>query len=134
MNSRFDDNRAKPGLRPIRGSIEAALRKFGLAERFQERELLGAWAQAVGPDIAAHVHALDIENGVLILTADHGAWRQEVNMLATQILEKLNEKHGPDAIKELRWSERPKISRQKRRFSRTRPEGLMTNDTDKGDL
>ncbi len=116
VSSRFNDKQNKLGLRPIGGAIEAALRELGLDERFQERELLGAWAPAVGPDIAAHVQAVDVEDGVLILVADHGAWRQEVNMLAPKILEKINEEHGPDTISALRWSNRPGVSRRKKRF------------------
>ncbi len=102
------------GLRPIAGVVRSALRTLGLEDRFRERELLGSWTEVVGTDIAAHVQALDIEDGVLVLKADHGAWRQEVNMLATQILAKLNERHGSGSVRELRWSNRPGIRRRRR--------------------
>ncbi len=101
------------GLRPIDGIVRSALRTLGLEDRFRERELLGSWAEIVGTDIAAHVQALDIEDGVLVLAADHGAWRQEVNMLAAQILTKLNARHGSGSVRELRWSNRPGVGRRR---------------------
>jgi len=114
VNSHSEDGGPKFGLQPIGGALAAALRRLGLAERFQERELLDSWSDAVGRDIAAHVRAVDIEDGILVLSADHGAWRQEVNMLAAQILEKLAVKHGAGTITGLRWCDRPGVRRWKR--------------------
>ncbi len=101
------------GLRPIAETVLGALRRLGLEERFRERELLGSWNEVAGPDIAAHVRAVDIEDGVLVLAADHGAWRQEVNMLSAQILAKFEDLHGPGTIRALRWKNRPAANRRR---------------------
>ncbi|NCQ34225.1 DUF721 domain-containing protein [bacterium] len=107
MSSSADDRKMPGGLRPISGAVGEALRSLGLEDRFRERAVLAHWEEAVGPDIAAHVKALDIEDGVLVLMADHGAWRQEVNMLADRIIAELNAREADRPVRELRWSNRP---------------------------
>lgn len=94
---------------------------LGLRERAQERAVLSRWVEIVGKEIAAHARALDIQDGVLILEADHGAWRQELTMLAPGIVEKFNALCGPGTVVEIQWRERPVPGRNPGRAAWRRP-------------
>ena len=94
---------------------------LGLRERAQERGVLSRWAEIAGEEIATHARALDIQDGVLILEADHGAWRQELAMLAPRIIEKFNTLCGPGTVVEIQWRERPVPGRNRGRTAGRRP-------------
>ena len=112
MSSRHDDTPDKKGLRPVSRIIQDTLALLGLQDRMQERGVLGQWPKIVGEEIAAHSQAVDIREGVLILEAEHGAWRQELTMLMPRIMEKFNELCGPGTVTEIQWRDRPRRGRQ----------------------
>lgn len=97
----------KEGPQPVSRILEGALREFGLHERLAERSVLLKWPEIVGEKIAAHSRAVDLNDGVLILEADHGAWRQELTLLMPMIVARFNEMCGAGAVTEIRWRERP---------------------------
>lgn len=103
------------GLQPISRLIEGALRKCGLHERLEERAILLKWRDLVGAKIADQVRAVDLQDGILILDADHGAWRQEMTMLAPQIIKKFNAMFGEDTVTEVQWRDRPQRGRKRGR-------------------
>ncbi len=86
------------------GSIlESVLERTGLNRRAGERTLLEAWPAVAGERIAAHVRAVDLEDGVLVLEADHAAWKQELTLLFPELLKTFRERFGLDAVREIRW-------------------------------
>ena len=80
---------------------------------WRQRRTLDAWDAVVGREIAAHARAVDLENGVLTLQADHGAWRQELTLLMPQIMERFNSRFGPGTVTEIQWA-RPATDRRTR--------------------
>lgn len=84
--------------------LDGVLSECGLSDRMAERSLLEVWPQIVGERIAGHVRAVDLREGVLLLAADHGAWRQEVTLLMPRIREQCNERFGEGAVREVRWA------------------------------
>ena len=98
-----NESRHRDGLLPVSRILESALREAGVADRLADRAPLLQWAAIVGPEIAAHVRAVDLDGSVLVLEADHGAWRQEVSMLATSIVEKFNARFGEGTVSQLQW-------------------------------
>ncbi len=97
------DRRDRTGPKPISGILRDVLDSCGLQGRMQERELLLAWSEIVGPETAAHSRAVDIRESVLYLDADHGVWRQELTLLLPEIIKKFNIKYGEGAVTEVRW-------------------------------
>jgi len=93
----------RDGLQPISRILENALREAGVGERLAGRAPLLQWREIAGPEIAAHVRAVDLVDGVLVLEADHGAWRQETSMLANEIVEKFNARFGEGTVSQLQW-------------------------------
>jgi predicted nucleic acid-binding Zn ribbon protein len=103
----------KTGPQPISRILEGALRQYGLHERFTERSVLQRWPEVVGDDIAAHSRAVDLADGVLVLEADHGAWRQELTLLMPEIITKFNELCGAGTVTEIQWRDRPMRGRKR---------------------
>lgn len=103
--------------RPVRiGEVLAGvLAGSGLQERLRERRLLEAWPAVVGPRVARHSRAVDLEDGVLLLQADHPVWRQELVLLFPQIKAKYDELFGPGRVQEIRWDHRRPGPRSGRR-------------------
>ncbi len=93
----------KVGPQPLSKILPGVLQQCGLEERLEERMPLLHWRRVVGPEIAAHSEAVDLRDGVLVLTADHGAWRQEVTMLIPMIIQKFNALFGPGTVNEVQW-------------------------------
>lgn len=111
MNRRGDST----GPQPLSGILGEVLRECGLSERLAERSPLLSWSDIVGPKIAEHSRAVDISDGVLIIEADHGAWRQEVTLLIPMILQKFNALHGEGTVTDIQWRHRPQQSRKRNR-------------------
>ena len=95
--------RTPPGPQPVSRILADVLRDCGLEDRLEERGPLLRWGEIVGEEIARHARAVDLEEGVLVLEADHGAWRQEVTMLVPGIIEKFNAMFGVGTITGIRW-------------------------------
>ena len=93
----------KAGPQPLSKILPDVLQQCGLDERLEERQPLLQWRQVVGEKIAAHSEAVDLRDGILVLTADHGAWRQEVTMLIPLIIQKFNALFGPGTVNEVHW-------------------------------
>ncbi|MFN8016464.1 MAG: DUF721 domain-containing protein [Acidimicrobiia bacterium] len=49
------------------------------------------WESIVGSDVSANVKVKYIRNGVLYLTAKHGAWVTQINYMSQNILDRINE-------------------------------------------
>ncbi len=104
----------RDGPQPISRLIEGALRHYGLHDRFEERAALLRWREIVGEKIASHSRAVDLVDGVLVLEADHGAWRQELTMLVPMIIKKFNAMFGEGTVTEIQWRDRPVRGRKRK--------------------
>jgi len=93
----------KHGPEKIGSILDSVLEASGLNRRVQERDLLEAWPGVVGERIAAHSRAVDLQDGVLQVDADHAAWRQELTLLFPEILRRFQARFGEHAVKEIRW-------------------------------
>lgn len=106
------DKKPSFGPQPISRILETVLQRYGLHERLEERAVLLKWRDVVGEKIAGHSRAVDLEDGVLYIEADHGAWRHEVTMLIPMIMEKFNAMCGEGTVKEIQWRNRSALSRK----------------------
>ena len=104
----------KEGPRSISSILPEVLRRCGLDDRLEERSALLKWRQIVGDEVADHSRAVDLDNGILILEADHGAWRQELTMLAPEIIKKFNAMFGEGTVTEIQWRNRPVRGRKRK--------------------
>jgi predicted nucleic acid-binding Zn ribbon protein len=99
---------------PVSRLIEGALKRYGLHERMEQRAPILRWREIVGDDIASHSRAVDLNDGVLVLEADHGAWRQELTMLVPMIIQKFNAMFGEGTVTDIQWRDRPVRGRKRK--------------------
>jgi len=104
----------KKGPQPVSKILAGVLRHCGLHDRLAERSVLSKWPEVVGSEIAAHSQAVDLLDGVLVIEADHGAWRQELTLLMPEIMGKFNRLCGAGTVREIQWRNRPLRSRKHR--------------------
>jgi len=75
-----------------------------LGARIARAEVLGHWAGAVGPQIAAVTHARAIaENGTLTVSVKTNGWVQELSMMERSLVAKVNKSAGAEIVKRIRW-------------------------------
>ena len=84
--------------------LPAVLKSVGLEKKLQEREILSQWLTVVGPDIAARARAVGIENGVLQVHVEHGAWMQELHFMEKEIIGKLRAKAPNVDLRKIRFT------------------------------
>ena len=69
--------------------LPTVLKQLGLEQRFKEQELLRKWPVVVGDELASRTRATRMDNGVLYVHVDHGAWMQELHFIEKQLIDKL---------------------------------------------
>ena len=84
--------------------LDGVLDKCGLSDRLSERSLLDHWPEIVGDRLAGHVRAVDLREGVLLLAAEHGAWRQETTLLLPRIQSECNKRFGAGTVTAIKWA------------------------------
>ena len=92
---------------PVEDILAEVLARTGLREGLDDRRLVDAWADVVGPDLADRSRAVSLRDGILTVEADHGVWRQELTLLFPRILERYRQIYGAERVRELRWDRQP---------------------------
>jgi len=114
LKSRFmnhDDGHHGP--EKVGSILESILEQSGLNRRATERDMLSTWDDMVGERIAGHTKAVDFEDGILLIEADHVAWRQELTLLFPDILRRYAERFGKNAVRDIRWLQGPRRIRRR---------------------
>lgn len=83
--------------------LPAVIKSIGLDQKIKELELLKLWPAVVGRDIAARTEAVKVEDGVLHVRVEHGAWMQELHFLEREIIERLREECPEVKIHRIRF-------------------------------
>jgi predicted nucleic acid-binding Zn ribbon protein len=60
------------------------------------------WERAAGPAVAAAARPTAERDGVLTVTCSAAVWAQELSLMAGELIPRLNDALGRDAIRELR--------------------------------
>jgi len=80
----------------VRAARDLAAPKTGLAT------VQGAWAQTVGPQLAAVANPVSERAGTLTIEVSDSVWAQELDLMQEQLLERLRGELGeraPEALK-----------------------------------
>jgi predicted nucleic acid-binding Zn ribbon protein len=84
--------------------LEGYLRSAGLARRVGLAAVVDAWPQLVGPRIARAAVAESVgADGTLFVRVPSSAWRQELSLMAPEILELVNRGRKEGRIARIRW-------------------------------
>lgn len=77
--------------------LTGALAPASTLARIQE-----IWEIAAGPEIAAAARPSTEREGILTLTCEAAVWAQELDLMADELIKRLNAALGDDAVRELR--------------------------------
>jgi predicted nucleic acid-binding Zn ribbon protein len=84
-------------------ALASYLRRSGFAKRIQQAEVVDAWAELVGPQIAAVTAPESVtQDGVLRVRVATAAWANELSLMTPRILARLNDRRQ-GRVKEIRW-------------------------------
>jgi len=96
--------------------LHGYLRSSGLAERVGQASVVEAWPDLVGPRIARAARAESVAlDGTLFVRVPSSAWRQELSLMAPEILALVNRGRANGRIARIRWlvgTEDQSLSRQ----------------------
>ena len=78
------------------------LKTRGFQGHLHEYRIFGQWERCVGVMIARHAQPQSFRGGKLLLIVDSPAWMQQLILLKTEIIEKLNKILDNSAIKDIK--------------------------------
>lgn len=95
-----------PGIEQVNTILPKSIHALGpkVEKLYRRHFVLWHWSHIVGETIAAHVHPMGIEHGRLWLYSMDSSWRNEIQMMQTEILQKVNRYAGECLVHEMRFS------------------------------
>ena len=87
--------------KPIGAAIAGVLERLGLGAKMKQYEVLEAWANIVGEQIAKVTSADQIRDGKLIVRVAHSTWRNELVFLKKELIDKINRAMHRDVVKDI---------------------------------
>jgi predicted nucleic acid-binding Zn ribbon protein len=91
-----------PAPTPVAAEFGRLFARPGWAERLGVARLAGAWADVVGPDLAAHCEPVRIAGRVLTVRAATGTWATQLKWFTVQLAERAQELLGEGSVTEVR--------------------------------
>ncbi|PLX31517.1 MAG: hypothetical protein C0600_05460 [Ignavibacteria bacterium] len=83
-------------------ALRDALRRQGIERSVREQDVLVRWDEIVGLAIARQARPLRLHHGVLWITVQDAAWRQELSLMRLELVEKINAAVQDEVVKEIR--------------------------------
>jgi predicted nucleic acid-binding Zn ribbon protein len=88
----------------VKEVLEGYLRSAGLSQRVGLASVVAAWPELVGPRIAHAAVADSVSaDATLFVRVPSSAWRQELSLMAPEILELVNRGRRDGRIARIRW-------------------------------
>jgi predicted nucleic acid-binding Zn ribbon protein len=92
---------------PLAEALTSYFKQAGLTKRVQQAGIIEAWAELVGPQIAAVTAPESVTpDGVLRVRVATAPWANELSLMAPKILARLNAGRS-GRVKEIRWAPGP---------------------------
>ena len=92
---------------PLAEALTSYFKQAGLTKRVQQAGIIEAWAELVGPQIAAVTAPESVTpEGVLRVRVATAPWANELSLMAPKILARLNAGRS-GRVKEIRWAPGP---------------------------
>jgi predicted nucleic acid-binding Zn ribbon protein len=90
-------------MRRLGDAMHGALREAGLESGLRGWQAMADWDRIVGPQIARRAHAVRFQDGTLWIEVEGSVWLHQLTMLKRDLLRKIGERHGADAIRDLKF-------------------------------
>ncbi len=87
--------------KPLKEAIEQMLKVYKLKRRFDETSLIAAWPELMGKAVANRTSQLYIRERKLFIRVESSVLKNELVMIRSEILKKMNERAGSQVLDEL---------------------------------
>jgi len=87
----------------LKKALQKAIGDSGIQKEIQQEKAVSVWGAVVGRGVSNITEAISVDKGTLVIKTDSATWRQELYMQKKDIIDKINEKIGSNAIKEIRF-------------------------------
>ncbi len=88
-------------VQPLSKIIDSLFRDPKLRVHLQKGRVFGAWARVVGPQIAQISRPTFFKKGELFIRVNTPVWRNELTMMQTELIGKLNDEIGEKIVKQI---------------------------------
>ena len=85
----------------LKEAIDQMLQIYKIKRRFDETAVIAAWPQLVGKSVANRTKELFISNKKLFLRIESSVIKNELMLIRTQIIEKINTEAKSELIEEI---------------------------------
>lgn len=84
--------------------LSAVIRRQGWNKNMSVGQIMNAWPELVGENIAAHTRPVkyDAEALILIIQCDSTGWATQLRLMQTRILHTIARKVGPDVVAQVK--------------------------------
>lgn len=82
-------------------AMKAVVADLGWQDATTAARAVAEWPTIVGPEIAAHVNAVRMEQGTLVVQAESTAWANQMRLLLGQVQQRLDEALGEGIVQEI---------------------------------
>lgn len=82
-------------------AIKAYLKAMGLERKLKEHQLINSWEDTLGKAVAASTEKMYINNRVLFVQLNSSIIRQELQMMKTALIARLNQNAGENLISDI---------------------------------
>ena len=87
----------------VSGILPNLFRSLGLQKQYSGHMISFYWERIVGPDIAHHIRPVRVSFQTLFLTSKNSVWANQLMLMQTEILQKINAFIGEFCVKEIRF-------------------------------
>jgi len=87
----------------LNGLIYRFLQSIGIKDKIEENFAIVYWDAVVGKEIAKKTEPFKVIKGSLFVRVDDTVWRNELQFLKHEIIEKLNKKIGKNIINDIKF-------------------------------
>ncbi|WP_295655038.1 DUF721 domain-containing protein [uncultured Mucilaginibacter sp.] len=85
----------------IKEAIEQMLNVYKIKRKFDETSVIATWPDLMGKSVANRTKEIYIYNKKLFLKIESSVIKKEIQMMHTQIIQKINEKAGNELVDEI---------------------------------
>ncbi len=82
-------------------AIDRLVDGAGMRERLDEQAIATAWPEVAGAMVARHTTRLTLRAGCLAISVDSAPLRQELTYMRAEVIARVNERLGREAVKEV---------------------------------
>jgi len=85
----------------LKSEIDNFMNYIGLDSKMQEMQILNIWSACVGEAIAKYSAPQEIRKNKLFVRVENAAWRYELSLKKSEIIEKLNQNLKKKLIRDI---------------------------------